>query len=110
MLNKLFLKRAPVHFQYSIAETSTECYSFMNEDREIFSEDKKWLLRRGREIALFEREMKDKNALKNRSDLLPEAQGVKNCVFTDDNNALVYRLPLICTMFLWWPEQSFKVF
>ena len=111
IVNNLFPKRAPFHFQYSIAETSTECYSFINEDSKIFSKDKRWFLRRGEEIALFEREMKDKNALKDRSDLLLETQGVKEFtdeeftdeeftdeeftdvnlpVFTDDNNALVY--------------------
>ena len=92
IVNDLFLGRAPFHFQYSIAETSAECYSFINKDSEIFSKDKKWFLRResGGKIALFEREIKDKNAFKNRSDLLSETQGVKDCVFTDDNDALVY--------------------
>ena len=90
IVNNFFLKRAAFHLQYSIAETSPECYSFINKDREIFSKDKTWLLRRGREIALFEREMKDKNVFKNRSDLLFEAQGVTECVFTDNNNAFVY--------------------
>ena len=90
IVNNFFLKRAPFSLQHSIAETSAECYSFINKDREIFSKDKKWFLRRGIAIALFEREMKDKNVFKNRSDLLFEAQGVTECVFTDDNNALVY--------------------
>ena len=87
----LFPKRAPFHFQHLIAQTSTECYSFINKDSEIFSKDKKWLLRREYrgKIALFKREIKDLNSLRNRSDL-SDTQDVKKCVFTDDNNALVY--------------------
>ena len=84
--------RAPVHFRFSIAEIGRECYSFMNKDGEIFSKDGKWLLKRqyGHKIELFEKEIDDQIFLKNRSHLLSDAQGVKDCAFTDDNDALVY--------------------
>ena len=84
--------RTPVHFRYSIAKTSRECYNFINNDSEIFSNNGKWLLSRQykHKMELFEREIEDQNFARNRSDLLPDAQDVKNCAFTDDNNALVY--------------------
>ena len=92
IVNNLLPGRAPVHFRYSIAKTSRECYNFIYNDSEIFSKDGKWLLSRqyGHKIELFEREIKDKIFFRNRSDLLSDAQDVKDCVFTDDNDALVY--------------------
>ena len=92
IVHNLFPERAPVGFPYSIAKISRECYSFVNNGREIFLKDGKWLLRRkyGDKIELFERGIEDQNSLKNRSDLLSNVQDVKDCVFTDDNDALLY--------------------
>ena len=75
--------RTPVHFRYSIAKTSRECYNFMNSDNEISSKDGKWLISRqyGHKIELFETEIEDQNFLRNRSDLLYDAQYVRLCVY-----------------------------
>ena len=92
IISNLLPGRAPVHFRYSIAEIGRERYSNMNKDGEIFSKDGKWLLKRqyGNKIELFEKEIDDQIFLKNRSHLLSDAQGVKDCAFTADNDALVY--------------------
>ena len=92
IVNNFLPGRAPVHFRYSIAKSSRECYNFINNDSEVFSKDGKWLLSRQHKhkIELFEREGEDQNFSRNRSGLLSDAEDVKDCAFTDDNEALVY--------------------
>ena len=89
--NSLFSSGFAIDFQYSIAKISGECYSFLMNGNEVFSKEGNWILRRNDagEIGLYERE--DKNSLRNRSYFLTDARDVKDCVFSNDDKALVYR-------------------
>ena len=91
IMNTLSSGPVPLDFLYSIATISGECCSFVSNGDELFSKDGKWLLRRSDtgEIGLYERE--DKNFSSNRSNLLTDARDVKDCLFTNDDKALVYR-------------------
>ena len=91
IINTLSSGPVPLDFLYSIATISGECYSFVSNGNELFSKDGKWLLRRSDtgEIGLYEKE--DKKFSSNRSNLLTDARDVKDCLFTNDDKALVYR-------------------